>query len=78
MSRVQSQSRGFTLVELLVAIGIIAILMALLVPAIQQAREAARWTECSNKLRQLGLAMQNYHASHKLFLPGGVHMTTAL
>lgn len=70
-------STGFTLVELLVAIGIIAILIALTVPAIQQARETARRTECANKLRQLGLAMQNYHASHNLFPPGGVHMTTA-
>jgi prepilin-type N-terminal cleavage/methylation domain-containing protein/prepilin-type processing-associated H-X9-DG protein len=77
MLSVRSRSRGLTLVELLVVIGIVAILIALSVPAIQQAREAARRTECSNKLRQLGLAMQNYHASHKLFPPGGVHMTTA-
>jgi prepilin-type N-terminal cleavage/methylation domain-containing protein/prepilin-type processing-associated H-X9-DG protein len=77
MLGINTRSRGFTLVELLVAIGVIAILLALIVPAVQQARAAARRAECANKLRQLGLAMQNYHSSHKLFPPGGVHMTTA-
>jgi len=64
--------KGFTLIELLVVIAIIAVLIALLLPAVQQAREAARRSQCKNNIKQLGLALHNYHDTARTMPPGAI------
>ena len=65
--------RGFTLIELLVVIAIIAILAAMLLPGVQQARDAARRTQCTNHLMQIGVALQNYEMAHRVLPPGSIN-----
>lgn len=67
---------GFTLVELLVVVTILGVLIGLLVPAVQAARESSRRTACANNLRQIGLALQSYHEAHQSFPPGGIELAS--
>ena len=72
MGSPQSRRQAFTLVELLVVIAIIGVLVALLLPAVQSARESARRTQCNNHLHNLGIALQNYLDSFNVYPPGGM------
>lgn len=72
LTRYRPRKSGFTLIELCVVVAIITVLLALLLPAVQRVRESARQTQCRNNLRQIGIALQNYHSTLSCFPPGGL------
>ncbi|NQU26038.1 MAG: DUF1559 domain-containing protein [Candidatus Nealsonbacteria bacterium] len=76
-TRLRARAHGFTLVEVLVVIAIIGSLVAMLLPAVQGARSAARRVSCNNNLHQIGLALLDYHNAHRCFPPGGIEPISA-